>query len=274
MYQRGERPKLLTTATMVAAAIVHAIFFIALIVFEKCFKSSEPDVIPMDLTVVVHENLDGNENEPPPTEPPKPEPPPPPPPPKPEPPPPPKPEIVEDAVVKVHDKTKKPEKKVKPPKEQEKSKKPTLEERIREMRERAKDTTNRPKPQKPQPNGRTEKRPPNWKELLNQGYKPGRTTQLATSEEQRCLSLIKMAFESKWERPPWTDTLKPMVVKVKFGPGGVILAYNLTSSSGDAAADQSILSAARRVGSVRGLTADFLNKYKGGLEIRFTVTPQ
>lgn len=259
---------------MVAAAIVHAIFFIALIVFEKCFKSSEPDVIPMDLTVVVHENLDGNENEQPPMEPPKPEPPPPPPPPKPEPPPPPKPEIVEDAVVKVHDKTKKPEKKVEPPKEQEKPVKKTREERIREMRERAKDTTNRPKPQKPQPNGRTEKRPPNWKELLNQGYKPGKTTQLATSEEQRCLSLIKMAFESKWERPPWTDTLKPMVVKVKFGPGGVILAYNLTSSSGDSAADQSILSAARRVGSVRGLTADFLNKYKGGLEIRFTVTPQ
>jgi outer membrane biosynthesis protein TonB len=181
---------------------------------------------------------------------------------------------VEDAVVKVHDKTKKPEKKVDPPKEQEKPKKPTREERLREMRARAKDTTNRPKPQKPQPNGRTEKRPPNLEELLNKDYKPGRTTQLAASEEQRCLSLIKMAFESKWERPPWTDTLKPMVIKVKFGPGGVILAYNLTSSSGDAAADQSILSAARRVGSVRGLTADFLNKYKGGLEIRFTVTPQ
>ena len=56
--------------------------------------------------------------------------------------------------------------------------------------------------------------------LLNSGYKPGRSEQLATSDAQLGFSLIKMAFEAKWDKPPWTDALKPMTIRVWFGGGG------------------------------------------------------
>ena len=111
--------------------------------------------------------------------------------------------------------------------------------------------------------------------LLNMGYKPGTSEQLATSDAQLGYSLIKMAFEEKWEKPPWTDTMRPMTIRVWFGPGGRIVNYKLESSSGDAKADQSIKSAASRVGSVQGLPPAFIDKYRSsGVPVRFTVKPQ
>ena len=111
--------------------------------------------------------------------------------------------------------------------------------------------------------------------LLNMGYKPGRSEQLATSDAQLGYSLIKMAFEEKWEKPPWTDTMRPMTIRVWFGNGGRIVNYKLESSSGDARADQSIKSAASRVGSVPGLPPAFIDKYRSsGVPVRFTVKPQ
>ena len=111
--------------------------------------------------------------------------------------------------------------------------------------------------------------------LLNSGYKPGRSEQLATSDAQLGFSLIKMAFEAKWDKPPWTDTLRPMTIRVWFGNGGRIVNYKLESSSGDAKADQSIKSAASRVGSVPGLPPAFIDKYRSsGVPVRFTVKPQ
>ena len=107
------------------------------------------------------------------------------------------------------------------------------------------------------------------------GYKPGTSEQLAASDAQLGYSLIKMAFEEKWEKPPWTDTMRPMTIRVWFGPGGRIVNYKLESSSGDAKADQSIKSAASRVGSVPGLPPAFIDKYRSsGVPVRFTVKPQ
>ena len=110
--------------------------------------------------------------------------------------------------------------------------------------------------------------------LLNAGYKPGTAEQIATSELQYAYSLIKMAIESKWDTPAWTDTLRPMQIRLWFGPGGKILNYRLEHSSGDAAADQTIKSAAARVGSVPGLPQAFIEKFRSsGVPCRFTVTP-
>jgi hypothetical protein len=133
-------------------------------------------------------------------------------------------------------------------------------------------------PSPPQPNGRTDKKTLTDAEidkLLNAGYKPGSSTNLAASEEQLCISLIKQAFEEKWDKPPWTDTLRPMVIRVWFGGGGRIVNFKLEQSSGDSAADATIKSAASRVGVVRGLTGSFIDKYRsGGIAVRFTVKPQ
>lgn len=274
--ENNERPQIITGKNIGYAIVAHILLFLSFYLFAIPFKS-RPVVIPIDLTVVVNENLDGEENEPPPEKPVEPTPPPPPEPPKPTPKPPepkvepPKVEEKLEAVEMVKEK-----KKIEKPKPPEKTKEQLMKERIERMRNSAKDVKNPPKKKvdPPKNNGKTDKRPPDWEKLLNQGYKPGATTNLAASEEQLCLSLIKQRFESKWDKPAWTDTLKPMVIRCKFGPGGKLIAYNITQSSGDRAADQSILRAASLVGSVPGLTQSFIDKYKGGIDIRFTVTPQ
>ena len=286
----GRRPRVLSSGTFAAAITLHVLFFLFLFLFAYShgfFKKEEEEIIPIDLTVVVVENLNGNENEPPPMK--KPDPPPPPPPKPKTPPPKPKPkepdppkaleQIVTNVVAKV-DKPAKPEepKKPDPPK---KTAQQLREEKLKAMRESAKDVnkTTVVKPDwKPQPNGRTAPKTLSDAEiakLLQIGYKPGRSEQLATSDEQLGYSLIKMAFEAKWDKPPWTDTLRPMVIRVWFGNGGRVMRYTLEESSGDARADQTIKSAASRVGSISTLPSAFIEKYrKDGVPVRFTVKPE
>ena len=276
------RPKVLGTRNLTVALVLHLAFFLALWAYSVCHGlfTKEEEVLPIDLTVVVVENLDGNPDEPPPLRPPEP-----PPPPKPEsrakpkPKEPEKPKELEkietNIVAKVEKKRETP-----PKKADEKPQKPAkerLEERLARMRASAK-AVKTTAPSRPQPNGRTDRKTLSDAEiqkLLGMGYKPGASTNLAASDEQLGHSLIKMAFEAKWDRPPWTDTLKPMVIRVWFGNGGRIVNFRLETSSGDARADQSIRSAASRVGSVPNLPAAFIDKYRAsGVPIRFTVKPQ
>lgn len=265
----------LNPVNVTIALAIHILFFLGFWIYASLDSKEELTVIPIDLTVVVQENLDGDENEPPPLKPPEPEPEPEPiKPPEPPPPPEPVPEVPMEAVEKKPEK--KPEKKAekpKPPEKPKKTAKELREERIKKMRERAKNVKRMPN-SSPQPNGRTEKKTltdAEIQKLLNAGYRPGRSNQLATSEEQRCLSLIRRAFESRWDKPPYTDTLRPMVLNVRFGGGGRIVSYRLVESSGDRQADDSILRAAKAVGTVPGLSASFLEKYSGGISVRFTV---
>lgn len=281
-------PKVLGAANLCIAVALHVVLFAGFwvfAVFHGLFDKEE-EIIPIDLTVVVVENLDGKEDEPPPLK--KPEPPPPPPKPKktkpkPEPkkPDPPKEleKIVTNVVAKVEkkkDEPKKTEKKEDP----KKTKEELREERIKDMRKRAKvvdKTTIVKEPTKPQPNGRTDKKTLTDAEiakLLNQGYKPGRSTNLASNAEQLAYSLIKEAFERKWDVPPWTDTLKPMTIRVWFGGGGRIVAHKIEKSSGDIRADQSLKAAAERVGAIPALAPEFIEKYrKNGVPVQFTVKP-
>ena len=277
----GCRPKVLSSSSVGVALLLHLAFFLGCYLFAVANFRKDEEIVPIDLTVVVVENLDGNPDEPPPLKKPEPEPPPPPPKPQPKPKPkePEKPKELEKIVTNIVEKVEKKEepKKPEPPK---KTKEQLREERIKRMREKAKDTQQRPKatPAPPQPNGRTDRKTltdAEIQKLLNAGYKPGKSTNLAASEEQLCFSLIKQAFEEKWDKPPWTDTLRPMVIRVWFGGGGRIVNYKLEQSSGDLKADATIKSAASRVGVVRNLTAGFIEKYgKGGVPIRFTVTPK
>jgi outer membrane biosynthesis protein TonB len=272
------RPSSFKAVYFVAAILIHIVLFVSIWyigIHEE--EKDEEVVIPMELMVVVHENLDGEENELPPEVPPvsQPDPPPPDPPKDPDPPPHDEPDIA-DAVVLKPDKPKPPEP-PKPPKPPEPLKKPdkpekpqeTLEQRLARMR----DSTTKIKNPPPRNNGRTDRRPNNWKELLNAGYKPGPTNQgLDASEEGRCLTLIQQAFYKNWDRPAWTSSMGIMHLDVKFGPGGRVLGYSLKKSSGDSSADRTVLAAASRVSSVRGLSSSFLEKHKI-VTVRFEVTP-
>ena len=131
-------------------------------------------------------------------------------------------------------------------------------------------------PDAPSGNGRTERQTRSVKEiqdLLNQGYRPGTKTQLASSEVQRCVSLIQAAYLAKWERPPWTASLKEAQLKVKFLPGGRVASWTLSKSSGDAAADKTVRRAAAMVSEVRGLSDSFIKSNGDGVIVRFKVTP-
>ena len=189
--------------------------------------------------------------------------------------------IVTNVVAKVNKKAeeKRPEKKKpEPPK---KTAKELREERMRKMRESAtqvdKKVTIEVRTAKASGDGRTARKTLSDAEVmrrLNEGYKPGTSEQIATSELQLGYSLIKQTFEEKWDKPPWTDTLKPMTIRVWFGGGGRIVKYHLERSSGDRKADQSILSAASRVGAIPALPAAFVDKFKrSGVPVQFTVKP-
>ena len=278
-YGEEKLPAVVSRRTLTVALLLHLSVFVIFWLYAACHDlfHKDEEINPIALTVVVNENLDGKPDEPPPLknpEPPKPKPKPQPKP-KPKPKEPEKPKELEKIVTNIVEKVEK--KKPEPPK---KTAKELREERIRRMRDSAK-LVNKPVTievrNAPSGNGRTDKKTltdAQIRDLLNKGYKPGTSEQLATSDEQLGYSLIKMAVESKWETPPWTDTLKPMTVRIWFGGGGKVDSYKLERSSGDAKADQSILSAASRVGAVPGLPPAFIDKYKRkGIPCQFTVRP-
>lgn len=288
-YDTAQRPKVLSKRNLAIALVLHVSTFVLFWLYAACHDlfDKEEEIIPIDLTVVVNQNLDGKENEPPPLKKVEPEPP------KPKPQPKPKPKvkepekpkelekIVTNVVAKVDKKAaeKRPDKKKpEPPK---KTAKELREERMRKMRESAKQVNEKVtievRSAKASGDGRTARKTLSDAEVmrrLNEGYKPGTSEQIATSELQLGYSLIKQTFEEKWDKPPWTDTLKPMTIRVWFGGGGRIVKYNLERSSGDRKADQSILSAASRVGSIPALPAAFVDKFKrSGVPVQFTVKP-
>ena len=286
MYPDSERkPAVFDAIHILIAVVLHVVLFggLWLIGVIGTEEESDEEVIPIECLVVVHENLDGDENDEPPerdvvkTETPPPTPPPPPDPPvvtpprvpedNPfvvEPPKPPKPpEPPKPTEVKKPDPPKPPE----PPKPP----KPTREEILARIR----GETTIVKSDPPKHNGRTERRPTNWDRLLAAGARPSnRNRGLDATEEQRCAGLIKAAFYEKWHpRPPWTMDLKKMTLHVEFDKQGRVKAFRLTGSSGDAAADRTVLSAARSVGRVSGLTAAYLERHPTSTII-FEVEPQ
>lgn len=285
MYiDREQRPSVISVTTCVVALVLHLAFFGLMWWLGQLDFTEKLTVIPIDLTVVPFENLDGDENEPPPDKPPEPEPPKPEPPkpepPKPEPPKPePKPEPeppkpkVEDVVVPEPVKTNV-VKQVEKPKEPEKPKE-TREERLKRMLASAEDVKT-PPPPKPRNNGKTGPKTLSDAEiakLLAAGYKVGRTESIATDDNQLCVSLIQQAFYEKWtDRPPWKKSLTDVILAVDLSETGAVLGYRIVQGSTDARADASVLHAAAAVKRVSGLTHAFLVNNKR-VNVKFHVTP-
>ena len=69
--------------------------------------------------------------------------------------------------------------------------------------------------------------------LLDQGYKYGARNQLATSEEQRCVSIIAQAIKREWNKESfkWYPGLKPLQVSLKLGPGGSVRGFSILVGS-------------------------------------------
>lgn len=267
-----ERPKVQSTANYVAAGILHLLLF-ALFYYIGVFEYSKPElIIPVDLSIVVKENIDGNEGEPPPLEdPPPPEPEPEPEPPKPEPLP--EPDREPPAVQQVEPpKTNKVEvvKKEEPPKPPEPPKKTAAElraERMAKMREQAKDVKDRPKPPtRPVTNGKTTKQPlseAEIKKLWEAGCRPAAYNgDLNASDEARCQALIRQAIEDRWNQMlPQIGREGTVRIDIVLGTGGSVVSCKLTGSCGDRVSDNAALSVVKAVRSVRGLSTDFIRKH-------------
>ncbi len=286
----GRRPKVLGSGNVIIALAIHAVGFLGLYVFAAFHGLFDKPlkVTPIDLTVVVNENLEGKENEPPPLqkpEPPKPKPKPEPPKPKPKEPEKPKEleQVVTNIVTKVDKKKpdKKPEKKAeKKPEEKKKSKEELRKERLKQMRESAKTVKAKVTIEvknAPSGDGRTTKKTltdAQIRDLLNKGYKPGTSEQLATSEEQRCLSLIQMAIKEKWDQlAPKIGNNGTVLLSVRFNSAGGLVDVRLAKSCGDKLSDEAALSVARRVTSIPGLSQEFISRFRReSLTIKYNVS--
>lgn len=283
MLLHGEkvRPRVLSAKNLIIALGVHLLGFLLLWLVALITFSPKETVIPIDLTVVVNENLDGRDDEPPPLEQSKPEPPKikPKVEPKPEPP---KIEKVE-AVEMVKESLEKKKEEKKPPPEPPKPEPPKktreqlMKERIAKMRKSV-TTVKTPIVVKnvPSGDGRTAKKTLSDDEvrrLLNQGYRPGRSEQLAVSEAQRCASLIKMALDRRWsELSPSIDREGTVVLAAQFTDAGRLINCRVVRSCGSAMSDKAALSVASTVGVVFGLSPEFIAaSRKSPVQINYSV---
>ncbi len=98
---------------------------------------------------------------------------------------------------------------------------------------------------------------------MNEGYRIGARNQLATSEEQRCFSLIRQAITREWDKESfkWYHGLEPLQVLLKLGAGGRVLGFTILKGSGDADVDRTARSALNRLKSIPGLSATFLEHF-------------
>ena len=269
--EEEQRPKVLGARSLAVALVIHGLFFGCCWLLSMPFREKEI-VIPIELTFEAPPSAQDE---------PKPEPPKPVVKPKePEPEPPKLDDKKLDAVIKDPPKKKPPKKpevkkpeKPKEPEKPKKTKEQLRKERLDRMRQSTTKDTTQPVKKSPAPSGTGKTLEKDWQKLLAQGYKPGEKTQLAANETQRCISLIRAAFHRQWEPPAWNSSMKMMYLEVTFDNGGRVVGYRLVQSSGDGKADQSVLSAASRVGSVAGLSLDFLEHNKT-VRIDFKVTPQ
>jgi protein TonB len=281
--EENEKTNVFSAKNILAALVVHILLFLAIWFFGNFNFKKKEVIIPIELTVAMGTGeVEETPPEPPPPEPepesePQPKPPTPPPePPKPQP----TEEIKKDALI---DEKIKKVKEIKPPKpvrtnvvkrvedtKPQKTAKELLQERIAKMRAAATDVK---VPKNVNYTSGGEQRPPNWKELLNKGYIPGKVTTLAPNETSRCLALLKRAIDDRWrELSPRTGSRGTVNISIKLNKSGDITTASLISGTGDPTTDAAALKVVRSVGNVRGLSSQFLERYsKETITIRYTI---
>lgn len=105
--------------------------------------------------------------------------------------------------------------------------------------------------------------PEEIKKLLDQGYTYGSRNQLASSEEQRCASMVMQAIRREWDKESfrWFDGLKPIEVEISLAVGGRVTGFRILSSSGDGEVDRTARSALARLKSIPGLSAGYIESH-------------
>ncbi len=178
-------------------------------------------------------------------------------PPKPEPKPEPKPDDVALPKPKPKPEPPKPKPKPEPPKPKPKPEPPKIEKGKRVTKKPPVQTTVKPKEKQTLSDEEIRK----W---LDKRVKIGATTSLPQNDLSLNFSLIKNALYDAWNQPPREAAgFRPAEIAFTVGLGGRITNPRLQVSSGSAAFDQSALDAVKRVGSVPGLSAAFLNEFSG-----------
>ena len=111
------------------------------------------------------------------------------------------------------------------------------------------------------------------RKLLSQGYTPGKTTQLATSTMQLCLSRIQMAINARWAQVnPRIGAEGYVLIAVRFNASGQMVNCRLSESCGDKTSDSAALTVVRSVAPIAGLDKEFLREFgKQDLIIRYKV---
>lgn len=273
MFELEDRPaarapsKPLSGLSFGISVAVHVAVLGVLLLVTKVFTRPPETVIPIDMTIVPPWAEQTDDPEPDPNPPPKPEPPKPKP--KPQPRPEPKPEPVKnvEAVEKVVEKKKPPEKK--PPEKlnlRDKAKlvkdSPKPPEKL-DLRDKAKKVDAPKLPPGKATAAEKPLSPEEIRKLLEQGYTYGSRNQLATSEAQRCVSIIAQAIRREWDKESfkWYPGLSPIQVMLQFGPGGSIRGFRIVSGSGDPDVDRTAQNALRRLGRIPGLSSSFLEQF-------------
>ncbi len=299
------RPKVLSAANFAVAGLLHVAFFAVFfaVAWVQGLFAPRETVIPIDLTLVVNENLDGVDDEPPPLQNPATEKTPPPEEkpapqeekkeePKAEPPKVEEPVLEEPKVDKKKlEEERKKDEEAKRKKAEAERKKAEAEKKKREAEKRKKredrlaqmrkSATKNTKPVKietkgPSGNGRTGKQTLSEAEirkLLGQGYKPGREESLATSDLQLGVSLIQMALNEKWDAlAPKVGQSGTVLLSCRISSAGGLSNVRLEKSCGDRLSDEAALSVARRVTFIRNLPEAFKARFaKETLTIRYEV---
>ena len=268
-----ERPKVQSATNYGVAVVLHLVLFLGLWWMGQLKLNEPPLVIPMDWTVVPVENLNGDANEPPPLTPEDLQPPEPAPPPEPVVAPPPVTVEAKEAVVvekKEPEKPKEPDK----PKVEEKKPEPEppkktaaelREEKLKRMRESAKDVKDRPKPPTPPRNGKTGPKTLSDAEIakmMAMGAKAGAVESIPHNEMEQCLYMLRNAIDKRWQQlTPQIGRTGTVTITIRLNAAGAIASAQIARSCGDPMTDAAALKVVQGVGTVRGLTRDFIAKY-------------
>ena len=254
----------LTARTLGYAIALHLAAFLFFWVIAKIVFRPPDVIIPIDMTIVPPWAEQTDDPDPDPNPPPKPEEPKPEPPPQMKEPEPPKIEQPKvEAVEQVKEKPK-PKEKLDLRKNAKLVKTPPKPKEKLDLRKNAKKVDAPPMKKTGKATAADKPlSPEEFMRKMNEGYRIGARNQLATSEEQRCVSLIAQAIRREWDKESfkWYPGLKPLQVSLRLGPGGRVLGFRILAGSGDGDVDRTANSALNRLKSIPGLSATFIEHF-------------
>ena len=133
------------------------------------------------------------------------------------------------------------------------------------MRESAKDVKDKPKPAEPPRTGKTGRKTLSDAEIakmLAMGAKAGAVESIPNNEMEQCLYMLKNAIDKRWALvTPQIGRTGTVTITIKLNSAGAIATARLAQSCGDSVTDAAALKVVQGVGTVRGLTRDFIAKY-------------